>query len=460
VPQRDASEVQKVAVTGGSGLLGTLIVHRLLDQPDVNAVVSIDCAPPRLASEKLKFVELDVRDERLTQHLSQCSAVVHCAFLVTSNVRDRIFYSVNVEGSKNVLRAAAAAGVKTIVHLSSMMAYGSVSGHPVPITEETPRIYQPDFPYAGCKYEVESFLDEFEATHPNISVCRLRPAVLLGRNVTHILGWLLRRRVVPWQGGAPLAVVSDEDVADLAILALQKHGRGAFNASADDLLNAREIAERFGMFVLVIPRFLVAAYQALDWCLKKIGLHLAYDACWFTKTQGVALVMSSARARKELGWSPRCPTAAAVLAHFLEVAPRRLDLRLAAAFALLRRQGRRLGPEFNDRSAKVHLCVTGEYGGDFSLLLAERRLLVRRRAPPFPSGTIRVSSTTLLQMLAGEADIDHACRQADVSFEGNGAFILKWMVASLADLRSDKGLWGAATRALLRPRLPSGRSFH
>jgi nucleoside-diphosphate-sugar epimerase len=117
--------------------------------------------------------------------------------------------------------------------------------------------------------------------------------------------------------------VADEDVADLAVLALAKRARGAFNASADELLVPADIAKRFGMWLLAIPRVLVHGYRGLDWCLKRVGLNLAYDASWLTKTEGVSLVMSSERARRELGWAPRYPTAHAVLAHFLSLAPER-----------------------------------------------------------------------------------------------------------------------------------------
>ena len=76
-----AAALRKVAVTGGSGQLGTLIMQRLFDRTEVDAVLCIDRAPPRLASGKLEFMEADVRDKSLAQALAQCSALVHCAFI-------------------------------------------------------------------------------------------------------------------------------------------------------------------------------------------------------------------------------------------------------------------------------------------------------------------------------------------------------------------------------------------
>ena len=444
--------MRKIAVTGGSGQLGTLILRRLLDQPGIDAVISIDQNPPLLASAKLEFIRADIRDEDLAQHLAHCMAVVHCAFLVTTNAPEPVFRSINIEGSKNVFRAAVAAGAEAIVYLSSIMAYGSVPGHPVPIEEDTPRIYQPAFPYAACKFEVEGFLDEFEVAHPEVAICRLRPNILLGRNVPHLLGWLLRRDWIPYFGGAPLAIVSDEDVADLVILALQERAHGSYNAAAEELRTAEELAEEFDMYVLQVWKPLVLSYAALDWCLKKIGLGLPYDASWLTRTEGIPLVASSARAKSELGWSPRYPTASAVLKHFREIAPRRLDFRLYLVLKLLKREGRRTGPELADRSARVHLCVTGEFGGDYSLLLTERRISFRADPPGSPSSAIIVSSPAFCRLLSRQIDIESAYHSGIIGFEGNadGRMMLDWIVATFDSIRGRSSVRGSAARTLAR----------
>ena len=67
-------------------------------------------------------------------------ALIHCAFIISGGERSPAFRAVNVEGSKNVFRAAASAGVKTVSFVSSVSAYGCVPGHPVPIVESTPRV--------------------------------------------------------------------------------------------------------------------------------------------------------------------------------------------------------------------------------------------------------------------------------------------------------------------------------
>src|SRR5262245_31027602 len=132
----------KSAVTGGSGQLGSLVLRRLTEDRSTKEVISIDRCPPRRASGKLTAVPADVREPEFERHLAGCDILVHLAFVVTQHLPRPVVNAVNVEGSKNVFRAARAAGVRQIVYASSVAAYGVFPGHPNPIVEDTPRRYQ------------------------------------------------------------------------------------------------------------------------------------------------------------------------------------------------------------------------------------------------------------------------------------------------------------------------------
>src|SRR5262249_7905975 len=150
-----------------------------------------------------------------------------------------------------------------IVFVSSITAYGVVPGHPVPIVETTPRVRQDDFAYAACKFDVEAFLDEVEPQYPDIAVSRIRANVLMGRRMPHLLADVLRIGWIPDLDGVPLPIVWDEDVADLLVLALQRRARGAFNATADELLPSPELAEKTGAMAVRPWRFVLASHAAL-----------------------------------------------------------------------------------------------------------------------------------------------------------------------------------------------------
>jgi UDP-glucose 4-epimerase len=72
----------RVAVTGGSGQLGTLVLRRLADERAVREIVALDLQPPLIVSGKLRDVRADVRDPAIGEHLRGCDALIHLAFLV------------------------------------------------------------------------------------------------------------------------------------------------------------------------------------------------------------------------------------------------------------------------------------------------------------------------------------------------------------------------------------------
>ena len=140
------------------------------------------------------------------------------------------------------IRGGSARGVRRIVYSSSIAAYGVVHGHPNPIVESTLRQRQPGFTYAMTKFDVEEGLDAFERAHPEVSVARLRPSILVGTIMDHPPGAAMRRRVMPDTTDAPLPIVWDEDVADAVVLALAAAAHGAFNLSSDGAMTGKQLA--------------------------------------------------------------------------------------------------------------------------------------------------------------------------------------------------------------------------
>src|SRR5262249_12712942 len=155
-------------------------------------------------------------------------------------------------------------------------------------------------------------------------------------DMDHFLGDGLRRRRLFDGGGAPLLVVWDEDVADAVALCLLRGARGAFNVSADDLLPAHELARRASLQSVRLPHSLPRSAVALSPWLARLGWGRAMDPSWLDAA-GVRMIISSERAKRELGWTPRCPTAVDVMRRYLGEVPRRLDRRLALFFRAVER---------------------------------------------------------------------------------------------------------------------------
>jgi nucleoside-diphosphate-sugar epimerase len=409
-----------VAVTGGAGQLGTLVSRALCREPDVARVVCLDRRRPVVASPKLDYVECDVRDAGIRRHLHGVDALVHLAFVVTRHLPREEYDAINVGGSRNVFAAAASAGVGNIVYASSVAAYGVVPGHPVPLLENSERKYQPAFAYSACKWQVEDLLDAFEEDHPDIVVARMRPTILLGRTMDHPLGQLLRgRRIVSMGDRRPLPIVWDEDVADAFVLAVMQRARGAFNLSADEGLDAEGLARAGGLHLIRVPRGVASSAARVTRTLAKLGIGDAHDPAWAELTSEALLAPSSERAKRVLGWKPRCPTATDVVRRYVRVVPHRADARfLAALGALAVLEGDR-ARQVLPSGARVHLEVEGARGGDFGLCFGGHRLQVSRRAPRPPTARLALSDVDLASLLAGHMSFDEARHEGRIEIEGD-----------------------------------------
>lgn len=443
----------KVAVTGGSGELGTLVLRRLVMDRSVTEVVALDIRAPRVPSKKITTIKADVRDKQIGKYLEGCDALIHLAFVVTGP-SGALFESVNVGGSINMFEAAVASGIKKIVYSSSIAAYGVVPGHPVPIVETTPRVHQPSFPYSDTKYRVEQFLDGLEKANPDLAIVRLRPAILIGAYMEHALGDGMKRRVLVSTGQkTPMPIVWDEDVADAVILALKGNVRGAFNLASDDPKPIGELATASGMKLFEIsPTVVKGASKALP-LLGKLGLGRESDPAWLENTD-VPMIISSEKAKAELGWKPKCKTGVDVFKHYADVVPGKTDRRLSVFFRLvsLASRNQELPPEARRLSASVHLALTGANGGDFDLEFRDGHLSAKPGIPRPPTLVVTMKANTMLELLAGRMDYATAQLTGKIRIEGEAlaSMIVQGVVTGFRDQSQQAGIRGWPGRRLAK----------
>src|SRR3954466_6318257 len=131
-----------VAVTGPTGTFGFGLMPLLQDDDRIGRIVGIarrPFDPGEHGWTKMEYRQGDVRDEEvLTEAFTGADVVVHLAFMITGNAPKDTIRAINVEGTLNAFRAAAAAGARRFVYASSVAAYGWHPDNPVGMTEDWP----------------------------------------------------------------------------------------------------------------------------------------------------------------------------------------------------------------------------------------------------------------------------------------------------------------------------------
>ena len=267
----------RVLVTGADGFLGRSVVRALAQQPSIESVVALDVreVPPERRLPRVIYRMQDVRDAMLRDTFCEheIDAVVHLASIVTPGRRsDRAFeYSVDVRGSRNVVEACVANGVRHLVVSSSGAAYGYHADNPAWITEAQPLRGNESFAYSHHKRLVEEMLAEYRASHPGLEQTVLRIGTILGRSVSNQITALFEKRALLAIRGAesPFVFIWDEDVTGCIVHAVLRGRAGVFNVAGDGALGVRELAAIMGKPVQELP---AALLRSLLWIGSRTGL--------------------------------------------------------------------------------------------------------------------------------------------------------------------------------------------
>ena len=175
-----------VAITGPTGTFGFGLVPLLQADDRIARVVGIARRafdPHEHGWSKMTYRRGDVRSpEALKRAFAGADVVVHLAFLITGTAARETIRAVNVEGTLNAFRAAAAAGATRFVYASSVAAYGFHRDNPIGMTEDWPVRPAAHLFYAQEKAELERRLGAEAAAHPALALYLLRPPIVVGPN--------------------------------------------------------------------------------------------------------------------------------------------------------------------------------------------------------------------------------------------------------------------------------------
>jgi UDP-glucose 4-epimerase len=307
----------KIAVTGASGNLGSALLRRLAgDGAGGHEVLGISRRAPSDPPGAVAWSEIDVGADdampRLTAAFAGCDAVVHLAWMIQPGHDEALLARTNVHGTRHVVRAAEAAGVRHVVAASSVGAYAPGPDKRNLVDESWPTSGVRTSSYSRHKAELERTLDELAARRPELVVTRIRPALIfqagaaseiarlfLGPLVPTRLAGRVRLPVLPLPAAFVFQAVHADDVAAAFHRVLEERAPGAFNVAADPVLTPDDLARAIGARRAVpLPLGVVRGAAAATWHARLQPT----DVGWVDLASKSPL-MSTAAARS-LGWAP------------------------------------------------------------------------------------------------------------------------------------------------------------
>jgi nucleoside-diphosphate-sugar epimerase len=314
-----------VAVTGPTGTFGFGLMPLLQSDRRIARVVGIarrPFDPGEHGWTKLEYRQGDVRDAAaLETAFTGADVVVHLAFMITGNASRETIRAINVEGTLNAFRAAAAAGAKRFVYASSVAAYGFHADNPVGMTEEWPVRPAAHLFYAQEKAELEQLLGRESETHPGLDLYLLRPPIVLGPHAAGAKEALppplaaIGRRLLALAGNLPVPVptpvpdvpvqfIHEDDVGQALLQCVVAAGPpGAYNIAGEGVLTGSDVARELGLTPLGIPDRVVYAAAAAAAALPKPPW--APPAADWVEAASHPAIMDTSKAREQLGWRPR-----------------------------------------------------------------------------------------------------------------------------------------------------------
>ncbi len=223
----------------------------------------------------MEYVDGDIGDPALAELIRKhhVDTVVHLASIVRApkGAPEDLAYRVDVLGTRNVLGACVANGVKLLIVTSSGAAYGYHADNAPWLDEDDPIRGNDEFPYSKHKRLVEEMLARYRTKHPELGQLVLRPGTILGEGTTNQITDLFDKPVMLGVAGSdsPFVFIWDRDVVACIVAGVLERKTGLYNLAGDGAMTTRQLARRLGKPYLPIPAEVLSGALAV---LKRLGL--------------------------------------------------------------------------------------------------------------------------------------------------------------------------------------------
>lgn len=300
---------KKVVVTGGTGFLGVHLARFMLKKK--YKVTLLDTAPltAQDLSKKVKVIDIDIRDSKSINDFfkdERPDFVVHAAAALPIHNNREYIFSVNVDGTRNILDASLKSNVRKLTFISTTAMYGIPDDLP---ERETSELHPIGY-YGESKAEGEKLCMKY--FKKGLAVNIIRPKTFLGPERLGVFTiWfeaIFKNKPVfiLGSGNNLYQLLEVQDLCKLIENTLTTRIKGEiFNAGTNNFGTWREdlssLIKHAKSKSKIIGLPVLPSQLALS-LLEK--LHLSPIVAWHYKTFPVNSYVSTEKAEKKLGFKP------------------------------------------------------------------------------------------------------------------------------------------------------------
>lgn len=295
----------KALITGGSGYFGSLLVDRLLSKNWECRVFDIN---KFIGNNEVEYIQGDIRDyDTLLNSCRNVDVIFHNVAQVPLAKNKKLFNSVNILGTENVLKAALKCNVNKIIYTSSSAVYGVPQKNPV--TEIM--IPKPMEKYGQAKYIAERKCQKYISDELDIVI--IRPRTILGHGRLGIFQilfeWVKQGHNIPVLGNGDniYQFVHSDDLAEAIILSSKSNIKsGIYNCGAEQYGTMRNALENLCRYANTGSSVKNVPFKPAILGMKLFSsLGLSPLGSYHALMYGRSMYFDISKAKEELKWAPK-----------------------------------------------------------------------------------------------------------------------------------------------------------
>ena len=300
---------KNVLVTGANGFLGSGLLRRLRVELRFVSRGVVRNIQNDTNGEIVCVGGIDSTTD-WCRALDQMAIVIHCAaraHVMSDNVASPLeeYRKINVDGTLNLARQAASAGVKRFIFISSAKVNGELTTYSMPFTEQ--HLVNPQDPYGISKQEAEEGLRTI-AKQTGMEVVIIRPPLVYGLGVkgsfASLVNWVNKGYPLPLGSiHNQRSLVALDNLVDFISLCADpdcspKAANETFLISDGEDVSTTELLRKVAKAYGVKPKLLPIPVGLMRSAARLLGKGAMADRLFGN------LQVDSSKARNLLGWKP------------------------------------------------------------------------------------------------------------------------------------------------------------